>query len=226
MNDHVNCSFTLAVRQVLEASIGAGLERLQGVALTGAACIVVRSIPGHPIALRFDPFGDLAPRYASFIAVGGCEKLQLEILMQRPRPPGDAPLPDLFVLAFPGRVERNQNIEGEVRAAAAHISDFHSRGRVASHAPADVGVKVAVFPLPDQVNAFSKLADAFRPRARGKPDAAWQGALTFDAPIGAFLFNAAYCTHDFHMPSFFLTPLIGAGLKYKSRSVGNPIARE
>ena len=199
MNDHANCSFTLAVRQVLEASIGAGLERLQGVALTGAACIVVRSIPGHPIAPRFDPFGDLAPRYASFIAVGGCEKLQLEILMQRPRAPGDAPLPDLLVLAFPGRVERNQNIEGEVSAAAAHISDFHSRGRVASHAPADVGIEAAGSPLPDQVNAFGKLAYAFRPSARRKPYAAWQGALTFDAPISEFLFNTAYRTNDFHM---------------------------
>src|SRR6266542_6105343 len=54
--DRENCSFTLAVRQVLEASIGAGLERLQGVARTGAAWIVVRSNPGHLIALRFDPF--------------------------------------------------------------------------------------------------------------------------------------------------------------------------
>jgi hypothetical protein len=62
---------------------------------------------------------------------------------------------------------------------------------------------VAVFPLPDQVNAFVKLADAFRPRTRGKPDAAWQGTLTFDAPIFAFLFNTAYCAHDIHTPSFF-----------------------
>jgi len=224
--DRENCSFTLAVRQVLEASIGAGLERLQGVARTGAACIVVRSNPGHLIALRFDPFGDLGPRYASFIAVGGCEKLRLEILMQRPRAPGDMPPPDSYVLAFPGRVERHQNVEGEVSAAAAYISDFHPRGRVAPHAPADVAVEAAGFPLPDQVNAFGKLADAFGPRARGKPDAAWQGALTFDAPIGVFLFNTAYCTHDFHTPFIFLTSLIGAGLRYKSRAMGNPIARE
>jgi len=39
MIDLANCSFTLAVRQVLEVSIGAGLERLQGVARTGAACV-------------------------------------------------------------------------------------------------------------------------------------------------------------------------------------------
>src|SRR5262249_39542471 len=203
-----------------------GIREITGCGAHWGACIVVRSIPGHLIALRFDPFGDLGPRYASFIAVGGCEKLQLEILMQRPRAPGDAPPPDFYVLAFPGRVERRQNVEGEVIAAAAHISDFHSRGRVEPHAPADVGVKVTVFPLPDQVNAFVKLADAFGPRARGKPDAAWQGALTFDAPIGVFLFNTAYCTHDFHTPSIFLTSLIGAGLKYKSRAMGNPIARE
>src|SRR5262245_43506252 len=92
--DRSNCSFTLAVRQVRETSIGAGLERLQGVARTGAACIVVRSNRCHLIELRFDPFGDLGPRYASFITVGGCEKLQLEILMQHPRAPGDMPPPD------------------------------------------------------------------------------------------------------------------------------------
>jgi hypothetical protein len=97
---------------------------------------------------------------------------------------------------------------------------------VAPNAPADVGVEAAGFPLPDQVNAFVKLADAFWPRARGKPDAAWQGALTFDAPIGVFLFNTAHCTHDFHTLSIFLTSLIGAGLKYMSRATGNPIARE
>src|SRR5262245_38943293 len=226
MIDRTNCSFTHAVRQVMESSSSAGLERLQGAARTGAACIVVRSIPGHLIALRFDPFGDLGPRYASFIAVGGCEKLHLEILMHRPRAPGDLPLPDISVLAFPYRVERNQNVECEVSAAAAYISSFHSRGRVAPHAPADVGVEVAGFPLPNQVNAFGKLADAFRPRARGKPDAAWQGALTFDAPIGMFLFNTAYCTHDFHTPSLFLTSIIGAGFNYKSRSMGNLIERE
>ena len=35
MIDRANCSFTLAVRQILEASIGAGLERLQGVGALG-----------------------------------------------------------------------------------------------------------------------------------------------------------------------------------------------
>src|SRR5262245_65607037 len=146
--------------------------------------------------------------------------------MQRPRAPGDVLLPDFYVLVVPGWIERNHNVEGEVIAAAAHISDFHSRGRVEPHAPADVGVKVTVFPLPDQVNAFVKLADAFGPRARGKPDAAWQGALTFDAPIGVFLFNTAYRTYDFHTPSFVLTSFIGARLKYKSRSMGNPTTHE
>jgi len=169
------------------------------VARTGAACIVVHSNPGHLFAPRFDPFGDPGPLYASFIAVGGCEKLHIEILMQRPRAPGDLPLPDISVLAFPCRVERNQNVEGEVSAAAAHISDIHSRGRVAPHAPADVGIEAAGSPLPDKVNAFGKLAYAFRPSARGKPYAAWQGALTFDAPISEFLFNTAYRTNDFHM---------------------------
>jgi hypothetical protein len=119
--------------------------------------------------------------------------------MHRPRAPGDLPLPDISVPAFPGRVERNQNVEGEIGAAAAYISDFHSRGSVASHAPADVGIEAAGSPLPDQVNAFGKLAYAFRTGARGKPDAAWQGALTFDAPISEFLFNTAYRTNDFHM---------------------------
>src|SRR5262245_45333648 len=118
--------------------------------------------------------------------------------MQRPRAPGDVLLPDFYVLVVPGWIERNHNVEGKVSAALAHISDFHSRGRVAPHAPADVGVEVAVFPLPDQVNAFGKLADPFRPRARGKTDAAWQDALTFDAPISTLLFNTAYCAHDFH----------------------------
>jgi hypothetical protein len=82
---------------------------------------------------------------------------------------------------------------------------------------------VAVYPFPDQVNAIGELADAFRPRARGKPDAAWQGALTFDAPISALLFNTAHCAQDIHTPSFYLTSLIGAGLKYKSRSMANLI---
>jgi len=45
MNDCANYSFMHAIRQALEASIGAGLERLHGVARTGADCIVVRLTP-------------------------------------------------------------------------------------------------------------------------------------------------------------------------------------
>jgi hypothetical protein len=51
---------------------------------------------------------------------------------------------------------------------------------------------MAGLPLPDQVNAFGKLTDAFRPRARGKPNTAWQGALTFDAPVGSLVSAVHY----------------------------------
>jgi len=55
MNDRANCSFTHAVRQVFETSIGAGLVSLQGVTPQN-----LRGVSGRAYILKLGVFRNIA----------------------------------------------------------------------------------------------------------------------------------------------------------------------